>query len=109
MNVRALGKEQDITGNFLDAMKLIPVLRANSIHLAPFFDCALTNLYAVDSLRIITKDVLSSELLDGGIEPDEQLMLLIDAIHILNKTAGFDLEPHTSQFSRIVLENPQHF
>lgn len=109
INVRALGKEQDITGNFLDAMKLIPVIRANSIHLAPFFDCALTNLYAVDSLRIITKDVLSQELLEGGIEPDEQLLLLMDAIHILNKTAGFDLEPHTSQFSRIVLENPEHF
>ncbi len=109
INVRALGKEQDITGNFLDAMKLIPVIRANSIHLSPFFDCALTNLYAVDSLRIITKDVLSAELLEGGIEPDEQLLLLMDAIHILNKTAGFDLEPHTSQFSRIVLEHPEHF
>ena len=109
INVRATGKEPDKTGNFINTLKLIPVLRANSIHLAPFFDCALDNIYAVDSLRIITKDVVCEKLLSADINADEQLKLLIDSIHILDKTAGFDLEPHTSQFSRIALENPHLF
>jgi len=109
INVRAMATDPEKTGNFLNALKLIPILRANSIHLSPFFDCALDNLYAVDSLRIITRDVVSTELLEGGINEDSQLLLLIDGIHILGKTAGFDLEPHTGQFARIVLENPEFF
>jgi len=67
INVRASGEQADKTGNFLNTLKLIPIIRANSIHLAPFFDCALQNLYAVDSLRIITKEVLSKKCWKQGL------------------------------------------
>jgi len=109
LNIRSTSPKKDKTGSITDAMKLLPVIRANSIHLAPFFDCTMDNLYAVDSLRIITDDIVDLELEEAGIDPEAQLRLLIDAIHILGKTVGFDLEPHTSQFSRVVMENPHHF
>lgn len=109
LNIRATSPKKDKTGTISDALKLLPVIRANSIHLAPFFDCTMDNLYAVDSLRIITDDIVDKEMEEAGLTPETQLRLLIDAIHILKKTVGFDLEPHTSQFSRVVMENPSHF
>ncbi|MDQ7822338.1 MAG: hypothetical protein RDV48_06045 [Candidatus Eremiobacteraeota bacterium] len=109
INIRALSPKKSKTGTISDAFRLLPIVRAGSFHLAPFFDCTMHNLYAIDSLRILTEDIVDHELLEAGIAPDDQMRLLIDAIHILGKTVGFDLEPHTSQFSRVVLENPQHF
>jgi hypothetical protein len=109
LNIRACSTDHKITGTIADALKLLPVIRASSFHIAPFFDCTMDNLYAVDSLRIITQEVVSPAMLEAGMAPHEQLLVLLDSIHILGKTAGFDLEPHTSQFSRVVLENPQHF
>lgn len=109
LNIRALSPDPSQTGKISDALKILPVVRASSFHLAPFFDCTMDNLYAVDSLRIITQDIVDETWEQAGISPGEQMRILLDAIHILGKTAGFDLEPHTSQFSRIVMEYPQHF
>jgi len=109
INVRATGEEIERTGRFIDAMKLIPVVRANSVLLAPFFDCALDNIYAMSSFRVIMEEVLDEDFLRYGISAGEQLLLLVDAIHSLGKAVGFDFEPHVSQFSRIVLEYPEHF
>jgi len=109
LNVRAVGPEPEKPGNFIDAMKMLPFLRVNSIHLAPFFDCMFDNVYAIDSLEKINPELVHKGYEQAGISDEEQLKLLIDAIHILERTVGFDLEPHTSQFSRVVLINPQFF
>ena len=109
LNVRAVGPEPEKPGNFIDAIKMLPFLRVNSIHLAPFFDCVFGNVYAIDSLEKINPELVHKGYEKAGISDEEQLQLLIDAIHILGMTVGFDLEPHTSQFSRVVLNNPQYF
>lgn len=109
LNVRAVGPEPQKPGRFIDALKLLPMLRVNAIHLAPFYDCLFGNVYAVDSLSRINPEVVDSCYLEGGLSPAEQLKLLIDAIHLLDMTVGFDLEPHTSQFSRVVLTHPRFF
>ncbi len=109
INIRALSKSRSKTGKISDAMKVLPAVRASSFHLAPFFDCAMDNIYAVDSLNTISPDIVDKDFLDYGLSPKEQMQMFIDAVHILGKTAGFDLEPHTSQFSRVVLSAPEHF
>lgn len=109
LNARATALDPENTGDFLESMKLLPGLRVDSIHLAPFFDCVMDNLYAVDSHRVIADAVVDMDFVAKGLEHGDQLRCLIDAIHLTGMTVGFDLEPHTSQFSRIVLENPSYF
>lgn len=109
VNVRACGPHPDRTGRIPDALKVIPTMRVTAIHLAPFFDNTLHNLYAVDSLHVVSDAVTDPALKAAGLDGDVQLRLLVDAIHILGWRVGFDLEPHTSTFSRIALSNPNCF
>ncbi|MBN2053905.1 hypothetical protein JW905_03220 [bacterium] len=108
VNARACGRGVR-PGTLLTAARLLPGIRAANIHLAPFFDCVFDNLYAINSARIITPDIIDAYYLKHGFTPDQQLALFIEAAHLLDKTVGFDLEPHTGQFSRVVLANPGCF
>jgi hypothetical protein len=109
VNIRASSPAPDRTGNVVDALKILPTMRVTAIHLAPFFDNTLNNLYAVDSVRAVSDAVLDPRLTEAGLDGDDQIRLLVDAIHILGWRVGFDLEPHTSNFSRIALGNPRCF
>jgi hypothetical protein len=109
VNIRACSPDPARTGRITDALKLLPVMRVSAIHLAPFFDCCLDNLYAIDSVRTVTDGVLDPALSAAGVAGDDQIRLLIDGIHTLGWRVGFDLEPHTANFSRIVLEHPHCF
>ncbi len=109
VNVRALGTKPGTTGNLVDALKILPTLRVTSIHLAPFFECSLQNAYGIDTVTVLNEDVVNKEYLDRGLSAEEQLRLFTDVVHLLGMTVGFDLEPHTSQFSRIAIEHPTLF
>ncbi len=109
LNARATSLHPSGTGDFIQAMKLPPVMRVSSIHLAPFFDCNFSNLYCLDSLSMLAADVVDRDYALEGLDGDEQLRLLVDAVHMLGKTIGFDLEPHTAQFSRVALARPWLF
>ncbi len=109
INTRATGKEPQILGTFIDVIKLLPVLRVDAIHLAPYLECAFGNIYALNSLFHINDEVVNKEYENQGISGTEQLKILIDCVHLLKKVIGFDLEPHTSQFSNVVIDNPELF
>lgn len=109
VNIRACSPDAERTGRVTDALKIIPTMRVSAIHLAPFFDCTLDNLYAVDSVRVVSDTVLDPALSAAGLDGDDQIRLLVDAIHTLGWRVGFDLEPHTSNFSRIALSHPRCF
>lgn len=109
MNVRGIGTEMNKTGTFIDAIKLLPSLRVSGIHLAPFFECALGIIYAVDSFNTVNSDCIDKTFLEYGMTGEEQVKFFIDFCHLLGMSVGFDLEPHVSQFSRVVLENPKFF
>ena len=109
VNIRACSPQPERTGRVTDALKLVPSMRVSAIHLAPFFDNTLDNLYAVDSVQLVSEAVLHPELTAAGLDGDDQIRLLVDAIHILGWRVGFDLEPHTSNFSRIALSHPRCF
>ncbi|NDD26676.1 MAG: hypothetical protein EB084_00205 [Proteobacteria bacterium] len=109
VNIRACSPDPTRTGRVTDALKILPTMRVSGIHLAPFFDNTLENLYAVDSVRVVSDAVLDPSLVEAGLDGDAQICLLVDAIHTLGWRVGFDLEPHTSNFSRIALANPKCF
>ncbi|MGC8964474.1 MAG: hypothetical protein ACP5KI_03815 [Brevinematia bacterium] len=107
LNVRAVAKDT-FHGDFINALKVIPTIRVDGIHLSPFFDHSLHILYAIDCLWIISDDFINKFYL-SFIPAKYQLKFFIDTLHLLGKVVGFDLESHTSQFSRIALTYPEYF
>lgn len=108
INVRATGVDKK-TGTFLQAAKLLPILRANAIHLAPFTLCDFGIVYAVSSVRTISRKLLDAGLVEKGFSAEDQLRALVQAAHLLDKTVGFDIEPHVAQFAIPVLMEPECF
>lgn len=53
INVRATGTGQR-RGNFLTTARLLPIIRANAIHLGPFTDYDHHVIYAVRSVQQLT-------------------------------------------------------
>ena len=108
-NVRATSLVPQETGSFLQGIKLLPILRTKGLHMAPFMDCNFGNVYCIDSLEMVYRQSLDEDMLAMGITADEQVRFFIDLAHMAGFVVGFDLEPHTSQFSRVVLQNPEMF
>lgn len=113
INVRATGVDQagkeTEFGNFIQAAKLLPGIRATGIHLGPFLDYDFGTIYAVKSLKTIAPQVVHKGLFDQGLMASRQLDAFVQAAHVLGKAVGFDLEPHTAQYSIPALEVPEAF
>lgn len=109
VNVRATGLTETEFGNFLQASKLLPGLRVKALHLAPFLEYEFGTVYAIRSLKTIAPQLLHWVLLEGGLRAPLQLDAFIQAAHVLGMAVGFDLEPHTAQYSIPVLEVPEAF
>jgi len=107
-NIRATGIDHEM-GNFIQASKLLPIVRANAIHIGPFTDYDFENIYAVRSVQTISPKVISTQWLSAGFSPADQLRAFVEAAHLLGKTVGFDVEPHLAQYARVVLEHPHLF
>ncbi len=105
INVRATGLNNE-NGNFIQASKLLPCLRTNSIHLGPFTNYEFKTIYAVSSLKTIDYRLRHKGI---NLSIENQLKAFIEAAHMLGKTVGFDIEPHVSQFSIPVLMHPEFF
>lgn len=108
LNVRATASRGSVHGDFINAVKVIPSLRVDGIHLSPFFDHAFGILYALDCLWVVSDDFINKFYL-SLISAYDQVRFFVSTAHLLGKVVGFDLEPHTSQFSRVVLEYPEFF
>lgn len=109
VNVRATGNAEHETGNFIDATRLLPLLRARAIHLAPFFENVFGIVYAQDSFTIVSDQVTNSLYESQGFSRYKQLQYFIDCCHLLGKAVGFDLTSHTSGFSRLSFDRPELF
>lgn len=105
VNVRATGLDER-PGSFLQAAKLLPALRVNAIHLAPFTDYDFGVVYAVRSTRAIAPQLVDPAL---PLSLEAQLEAFIAAAHLLGMAVGFDLEPHVAQFAVPVLMRPELF
>lgn len=107
MNVRATGLNENETGTFITAAKLLPIIRANGIHLGPFTFYSFEASYAVKTVKSLAPIIVDKNLLEQGISGEMQLKAFVEACHLLDKVVGFDLEPHTTQLGITVIENPE--
>jgi len=105
VNIRATGLNDQL-GNFIQASKMLPAIRANAIHVGPFTDYDFNNIYAVRSVKTISPHVMDPKL---PLSAKYQLQAFVQAAHLLGKAVGFDLEPHTAQFSIPVITCPELF
>ncbi len=109
VNIRATGLVDGQFGTFVQASKLLPGLRVKALHLAPFLEYEFGTVYAIRSLKTIAPQLLHPGLLEAGLRAPLQLDAFIQAAHVLGKAVGFDLEPHTAQYSIPALEVPEAF
>ena len=109
VNVRATGALPSVTGNFINATRLLPLLRVRAIHLCPFFESVFGIVYAQDSFAIVSDKVVHAQYEALGVSRYDQLRYFIDCCHLLGKAVAFDLTPHTSGFSKLCLDRPELF
>ena len=105
VNIRATGVD-DQFGNFIQASKMLPAIRASAIHIGPFTDYDFTNIYAVRSVKTISPHVLDPH---SPISATDQLQAFVQAAHLLHKAVGYDIEPHLVQFAIPVIMQPELF
>jgi hypothetical protein len=109
VNARATGRFPNQTGNFLSAARLLPVLRARAIHLAPFGQSAFGIVYAQDSFSHLSDEVTHAPFEALGLDRRDQLRYFIDCCHLTGKAVGFDLTAHTCGFSKVSFDRPELF
>lgn len=106
---RACGVKPSRPGSFIDAVKLLPGLRSTAVLLLPFFSCSDGRSYAINSFHLLDQAAIDPKAEKAGIDGPAQLRFLCDAAHLLGRTIGFDLTPHTAQFSMMTLQRPELF
>lgn len=109
INIRATGRTVQENGTIVNATKILFAIACESIHVAPFLQYQFGVVYAGESVMQIASELVDEELSKAGFLKEDQLKAFIEACHILKKTVGFDLEPHVTQFARVVLDKPEVF
>lgn len=84
----------------------------SSIHLLPMWECGVvSSLYGIASWNI-NPEFFDKELAQQYPHLDtveKQLKVVINLLHLMGKTLGMDVIPHTDRYSEIVLANPHYF
>ncbi|MEY4903407.1 MAG: hypothetical protein RLZZ292_1222 [Bacteroidota bacterium] len=104
INVRTIG-------NFWNVVKYAMTLplHQSAIHLLPIWECGVVNsLYGMASWNI-NSEFYSAEL--ATLQPqldtvEKQLKVVTNILHLLGKTVGLDVIPHTDRYAEIALSNP---
>lgn len=112
--VSMIGVNIRTIGGFWSLIKYAFTLpnHVSSIHLLPIWECGVVaSLYGIASWRINTeffdKDFASQFPHLNNAE--KQLKVVVNLLHLMGKTVGFDVVPHTDRYSEITLANPFHF
>ncbi len=105
-----IGINPRITKTYWGIVKYAMTFPENAIHLLPLFEAGCDNaIYAPVSWNL-SYEFLDPELVKIGYEtPEKQLKLIINVLHCLGKTVGFDALTHCDKFAEFVFVNPKHF
>lgn len=113
-SVSMVGVNVRTIGSFWSLVKYAFTLprAVSSIHLLPIWECGV-----VDSLYGLASWHINTEFFDRELESqfphlnstEKQLKIMINILHLMGKTIGFDVVPHTDRYSEISLANPYHF
>ena len=84
----------------------------SSIHLLPIWECGVVaSLYGIASWNI-NPAFFDAELAVAFPHlntVEKQLKVITNLLHLMGKTVGMDVIPHTDRYSEITLANPQFF
>ncbi len=84
----------------------------SSIHLLPIWECGVVaSLYGIASWNI-NPEFFDNELAIAFPHlntVEKQLKVVINILHLMGKTVGMDVIPHTDRYSEIAIANPQLF
>ncbi len=107
INVRTVGSFWNVVKYALTLPKF-----QDSIHLLPIWEPGVVgSLYGMSSWNI-NREFFSLELVVGFEHlntVEKQLRAMVNILHLMGKTVGMDVIPHTDRFSEIVLANPHYF
>ncbi len=112
--VNMVGINVRTIGSFWNVIKYTLTLSKpqSSIHLLPIWECGVVaSLYGIASWNI-NPEFFDTELalvfphLDTV---EKQLKVVTNILHLMGKTVGMDVIPHTDRYSEIALANPQFF
>ncbi|MFY7888582.1 MAG: hypothetical protein ACOVOW_06725 [Spirosomataceae bacterium] len=84
----------------------------SSIHLLPIWECGVvSSLYGIASWNINPEffDQDLAQLYPHLNTVEKQLKVVINLLHLMGKTVGMDVIPHTDRYSEVVLANPHFF
>ena len=113
-SVSMVGVNVRTVGSFWNVIKYAFTLpnHQSSIHLLPIWECGVAaSLYGMASWYI------NNEFFDFEIASqfpnlntvEKQLKVIINLLHLMGKTIGMDVVPHTDRYSEISLANPHYF
>lgn len=97
--------------NIVKYMFTIPATQS-SIHLLPIWEVGVVaSLYGISSWNINPEffDEELYKLFPHLNTVEKQLKVVINLLHIMGKTVGMDVIPHTDRYSQVSLANPQFF
>jgi hypothetical protein len=101
-------------GSFWNVVKYALTLpdAQGSIHILPIWEVGVAgSMYGIASWNLNPEfySVELAELAPGLDSLDRQLRAVVHLLHVMGKTVGMDVIPHTDRFSQIVLAFPEHF
>lgn len=107
INVRTIGSFWNVIKYALTLPKA-----QSSIHLLPIWECGVVaSLYGIASWNI-NPEFFDDELAIAFPHLntiEKQLKIVNNILHLMGKTVGMDVIPHTDRYSEITLANPQFF
>ncbi len=112
--VNMVGINVRTIGSFWNVVKYCLTLpnAQSSIHLLPIWECGVVaSLYGIASWNI-NPEFFDAELAEAFPHlntVEKQLKVVTNLLHLMGKTVGMDVIPHTDRYSEITLANPQFF
>lgn len=112
--VNMVGINVRTIGSFWNVIKYTLTLprTQSSVHLLPIWECGVVaSLYGIASWNI-NPEFFDAELALAFPHLDtveKQLKVVTNILHLMGKTVGMDVIPHTDRYSEITLANPQFF
>jgi hypothetical protein len=101
-------------GSFWNSIKYALTLpnAQSSVHFLPIWECGVVaSLYGIASWNI-NPEFYDDELAISFPHlntVEKQLKVVTNLLHLMGKTVGMDVIPHTDRYSEITLANPQYF
>ena len=112
--VNMVGINVRTIGSFFNVVKYALTLpqAQSSIHLLPIWECGVVaSLYGMASWNINPEffDAELAQYFPHLNTVEKQLKVVSNLLHLMGKTVGMDVIPHTDRYSEVALANPHFF